>query len=133
MNLPPGVFTKGNEPDATTATSPASIQGNPSMIIQNPQPPATVGYQAASTMNDYDYTSSGEWILTMILYSIPVVNFIYLLITILKDGNTDKKNWAKAALIVLCISYVIFIVACIILGKMSISQLFDSYIQYQNV
>ena len=56
--------------------------------------------------------SIGDWILTMILTSIPVINIIMLCIWAFGGDNTpvSKKNWAKATLIIAAVSIVIALI-----------------------
>lgn len=52
--------------------------------------------------------SVGEWILTIILFAIPIVNivyFIYLLVS--KKVNENKRNYALAKIVVIIISYIL--------------------------
>lgn len=65
--------------------------------------------------------SLGEWIWTLILSAIPIVNFIMLLVWSFSSGtNRSKKNYARATLILSIIGiifYVIFLVA--VVGSMT--------------
>jgi Na+/phosphate symporter len=53
-----------------------------------------VGHQNRSVV------SIGDWIVTMIIMLIPVINFIMLLVWAFSGGTPkSKSNWAKATLI----------------------------------
>ena len=53
--------------------------------------------------------SLGDWIITMILTSIPVVGFIMLLVWAFSDSTPQsKKNWALAALIFMVIGVALY-------------------------
>ena len=56
-------------------------------------------------MNNND-VSIGDWILTLILTSIPIVNIVMLCIWAFGGDNTpvSKINWAKATLIIAAVS-----------------------------
>ncbi len=43
--------------------------------------------------------SVGNWMLTMLLAAIPVVNIIYVIIIACASRKTSKRNWAIAAII----------------------------------
>lgn len=129
MNLPPGVLSKGNSvtTEQTNAIPPAVIGNNRVPYMQ------PVSYHAEVASNDDESVEPIEWFISMVLYSIPIVNIIYVIIMMIKCENTNKKNWAKAAMAMLCITTVITVIVLVILSKMTIAQLFDSYIQYQNI
>lgn len=66
--------------------------------------------------------SVGEWLVTLLIASIPLVNIIMLLIWAF-SGNTklSKANWAKATLIwLLIIAAFYFFVVVLILGGIGI-------------
>ncbi len=61
--------------------------------------------------------SVGDWMLTMFLMAIPVVNLILLLVWAFGGGATPSKaNWAKAVLLWMVISIGIGIVVGVIAG-----------------
>ena len=52
----------------------------------------------------------GDWIVTLLLSAIPLVNFVLLLVwAFSSDTNINKKNYAKACLIFISISIVFLI------------------------
>ena len=52
----------------------------------------------------------GNWILTMIIMCIPLVNIIMLFIWAFSaSSNPSKANWAKANLIIIAIGIVLFL------------------------
>ena len=54
--------------------------------------------------------SVGDWIITMILMLIPVVNFIMLLVWALSSSTpASKSNWARASLIFMLIGILLTI------------------------
>lgn len=69
--------------------------------------------------------SIGDWILTMILTSIPVVNIIMLCIWAFGGENTpaSKRNWAKATLIVAAIAIVLSLILVFFSATLFISLL----------
>lgn len=51
-------------------------------------------------MTENKHMSVGDWLITMIVTSIPLVGLIMLFVWAFSAGtNESKKNWAKAALI----------------------------------
>lgn len=66
----------------------------------------------------------GDWVVTLIIMIIPLVNLIMLFVWAFGDGtNPSKANWAKASLILILISIVLSI---ILLGAIAgfVSRLF---------
>ncbi len=54
--------------------------------------------------------SVGEWVLTMLIMVIPLVNLIMLFVWAFGDGaKPSKANWAKASLIWMLIGFVVAI------------------------
>ena len=52
--------------------------------------------------------SVGNWLLTFVLMSIPLVNIIMLFVWALGSGPVSKQNWAKAVLIMTVIVTVLW-------------------------
>jgi uncharacterized membrane protein YdbT with pleckstrin-like domain len=63
----------------------------------------------------------GNWIVTMLLMIIPLVNIILLIVWAASSGeNPNKKNWAIAQLIFMAIGVVLWLVlASTMIGIMS--------------
>lgn len=62
--------------------------------------------------------SVGEWIVTMILAAIPLVNLIMLFVWGFGDNTkVSKANWAKATLIFIAIAIVIWLIVAIAIGS----------------
>lgn len=58
-----------------------------------------------------------DWLITLILLIIPLVNIILLFVWAFSEGNIIRKNFAKAQLIMVAIAialYVIFLILSII-------------------
>jgi len=54
--------------------------------------------------------STGDWLLTLFLSAIPIVNFILLLVWAFGGGaNPNKANWAKAALLFLVLGVLLYV------------------------
>ena len=72
-------------------------------------------------MNNKD-VSIGDWILTLILTSIPIVNIVMLCIWAFGGDNTpvSKKNWAKATLITAAVSIGIVFIMFLFTGSLFI-------------
>jgi hypothetical protein len=71
----------------------------------------------------YKPISLGEWMVTILLCAIPIVNIVMLFIWgFSADTQPSKANWAKAALIWLAIFVVFYIlVFLVIFGGMAAS------------
>jgi len=65
--------------------------------------------------------SVGEWILTLIVLMIPVVNFVMLLFWAFGDGNISRKRFCQASLIVGIIAFILFVIFMIACIAMSIA------------
>ena len=62
-------------------------------------------------MSDNKIMSVGDWMITMLVTSIPLVGFIMLFVWAFGDGtNPSKANWAKATLIFFVILFVLYFV-----------------------
>ncbi len=61
-----------------------------------------------------------DWVVTMLITFIPMVGFIMLFVWGFSDSaNPNKKNWARAALIMLAVSTVLyFLIFVLIFGTM---------------
>ena len=72
-------------------------------------------------MTENKTMSVGDWMLTMLITSIPVVGFIMLFVWAFGDStNPSKKNWAKATLIFFAILFVLYmIIGAAILGALA--------------
>ena len=57
-----------------------------------------------------------EWLWSLILTAIPIVNLVVLLIWSFGAGtSTSKRNWARAKLILVAVSTVLSVIAIIVL------------------
>lgn len=55
--------------------------------------------------------SLGEWVITIILANIPCVNIIMLLVwSFSQGGNTSRKNYARAMLILVIVCFVLSLI-----------------------
>lgn len=62
------------------------------------------------TKREAPVISTGDWLLTLFLSAIPIVNFILLLVWAFGGGaNPNKANWAKAALLFLVLGILLYI------------------------
>ena len=59
-----------------------------------------------------------DWLITLLLMAIPVVGIVMLFIYAFGNGeNINKKNWAKAQLIMIAIIIGLFVVGAIVFGS----------------
>ena len=74
--------------------------------IQNPTPPTTPVQPIQASV-----VGIGDWILTLIIMIIPLVNIIMLFVWAFGAGtNHSKANWAKASLILMLIGIILGVV-----------------------
>ncbi|NTW25161.1 MAG: hypothetical protein HGA37_10695 [Lentimicrobium sp.] len=61
--------------------------------------------------------SVGDWVITLLIRAIPLVNIIMLFVWAFGSGNNpNKANWAKAVLIWIAISIVLGIIVMVVFG-----------------
>lgn len=60
--------------------------------------------------------SMGEWLLTLIVLALPCVGFVMLFVWGFGQGNTNRKNFCRAYLIIFAIGIVLGIIFYSILG-----------------
>lgn len=78
--------------------NPQTIENQSNQTTHPPAPQAAV-------------VGIGDWVLTLIIMIIPLVNFIMLFVWAFGGAtNPSKANWAKASLIMILISIVLGIV-----------------------
>jgi branched-subunit amino acid transport protein AzlD len=83
-------------------------------------------------MNELDNSnqkpmSVKDWLITLLIMAIPIVGFIMLFVYAFSDSeNLNKKNWAKAQLIVLAIVMGLFLLFFILFGALFASVLAGS-------
>lgn len=59
----------------------------------------------------------GDWVVTLILSSIPIVGFVLLLVWAFgSSAPKNKSNWAKATLIMILIVFVLFVLWFLFMG-----------------
>ena len=68
-----------------------------------------------------------DWVITLLITCIPMVGFVMLFVWGFSDSaNPNKKNWARAALIMLAVSTVLyFVIFGLIFGTMMASGVFE--------
>ncbi|MFH1120907.1 MAG: hypothetical protein V1775_13900 [Bacteroidota bacterium] len=67
--------------------------------------------------NQTPVISVGDWIITLLIQAIPLVNIIMLFVWAFGSGNNpNKANWAKAVLIWMAIGIVLAIIILVIFG-----------------
>jgi hypothetical protein len=68
--------------------------------------------------------SVGEWVVTILIASLPLIGLIMLFVWAFGDGaNPSKKNWAIATLIWFAIGIVLFIILIIMFWALFASML----------
>ena len=62
----------------------------------------------------------GQWLVTMLLLMIPIVNIVLIIVwAVSKTENPNKSNWAKAYLVIMAVVIVLYVLfAGVILGAM---------------
>ncbi len=70
--------------------------------------------------------STGSWIGTLLLMMIPLVNLILIIVWAASSGeNPNRRNFARAYLVMMLISIVLFVIFFVILG-VGVSNLLES-------
>ena len=73
-------------------------------------------------MPSNDSTSTGQWVLTLFLMCIPIVNLVLLFIWAFGAGTaTSKQNWARANLVWLLIAIILTIGLSVLAASMGYS------------
>lgn len=65
----------------------------------------------------------GEWLVTLIVLAIPCVSLIMLFVWGFGQGNTSRKNYCRAALIVKAVVYVLVIILYAAMGAAMLGSL----------
>lgn len=80
--------------------------------MENPQTTENqINQPASPVVQNAPVIKLGDWVVTLIIMIIPLVNLIMLFVWAFGDGtNPNKANWAKASLIIMLISIVLGIV-----------------------
>ena len=60
------------------------------------------------------FTSAREWVLRMLIASIPIIGYLMLVKWAVSDDDGHKKNWAIATLIFLHIWLFLFVILLLI-------------------
>lgn len=82
----------------------------------NQQPPQAQESGRQSPQESYP-VSVGDWIVTMIIMAIPLVNIVMLFVWGFSDNTKlSKANWAKATLIFMAIMLVLYLIIFVIIG-----------------
>lgn len=71
-----------------------------------------------ATENNSDHVNTiGDWMITLLVASIPVVNLIMLFVWAFgRNNNKNRANWAKAMLLWMAIGLVITIIVFVVFG-----------------
>ena len=112
VQLPPVQQAKNVPPPPP---QPPPVQPAPQPVYyQQPAPPPPVYGQPAPVLpppdGQYAVVSTGSWIGTLILLSIPIVGFILCLVWAFGGGNLNRRNLARACLIFMVIGIVLSII-----------------------
>lgn len=120
-----GPFTAGAQPNQSYTYN--TQQGQPfNYGAQNP-------YGAPAHDPRREPLSVGEIFVSWLLLSIPVVNIVMIIVWLTSDKtNINKKNFAKAALIMYCIGIVLWFLAALVISIVGVGTAvaFDDYIYY---
>lgn len=125
----------GRIPVAPAYPSPPvqpAYQPAPPPPVYNNSPVYTAAPQPVYNSQDNSPLSVGQYVGMMILGGLPVIGFILLLVWAFgSDTNLNKKNYAKAILIVMLIAIAVSIVLTILLGGV-FAALFSSMSDYSS-
>lgn len=71
--------------------------------------------------------SVGDWVITLLVASIPLVGFVMLFVwSFGGNANPNKANWAKAMLIWIAVITVIYILIILLFGATFVALMNDS-------
>ncbi|MFW6020072.1 MAG: hypothetical protein ACOCPM_05775 [Bacteroidales bacterium] len=103
--------SEGTKPSQNSNQEQSQEQGHtPGGNYQQPEAPR-------QNMNDYS-VSVGEWIVTLIIAAVPLVNIIMLFVWGFGDNTKKSKaNWAKAMLIFIAIGIVLWLIIALVVGS----------------
>ncbi len=93
---------------------PCQSQPQPPQPPYQPQP-----YQYPGAWEDTSPLSVGSYVIMFLISAIPIVNIIMLFVWGFGNGNRNKKNWARAQLIIMAV----VIVLCILFGASTFAAL----------
>ena len=84
-------------------------------------PTTTAGSQPAKPYQPFqkqaDEVTLGEWMITLLLSFLPIVNIVMLFVWAFgSNTNPSKANWAKATLIWMAIGIVLAILFVVVIG-----------------
>lgn len=81
----------------------------------HPSSQAPIGHYEAPSLVQAPVVSVKHWILTFILSAIPIVNIVMLFVWAFGDStNPNKKNYARASLLLAAIFIVLYIVFAVL-------------------
>ena len=101
---------------AAPADRSIPAQPGPTPVYSN-IPSYTAAPQTGLNNQDYSPLSVGQYVGMMILSGLPVIGFILLLIWAFgSDTNLNKKNYARAVLIIMLIGIALSIILTILFG-----------------
>ena len=61
--------------------------------------------------------TTGQWVLTMIVFMIPLVNIIMLFVWAFVRGNPNRANFCKALLLIYLIGSLIGLISVLLIGR----------------
>lgn len=112
-----------------------AVAGNPYMA--QPQMMAQPSYYAQANANIQGYKaeyekplSVGEWMLTLIIMSIPIASLIMMFVWGFGEGNTSRKNFCRAYLIFVAIMAALMILWIILIVVLAASSHELSHVTY---
>ena len=79
-------------------------------------------------MMDYSPMEVKDWVITLLISFIPCANFIMLIVwAVSKTGNINRKNYAKAQLIMMVIGIAFSLIMTILFGASLVGILSNGY------
>lgn len=115
----------------TVAEEPAAVEAPVYQAPEEKTTPQPVQQAAPKTVSAADNKSEtislGQWMLTLLLLMIPLVNIIMLIVWAVSDTNPSKKNFARAQLIWIGISIGIAILIGATMGVLLVSIMTSLY------
>ncbi|NLK93629.1 MAG: hypothetical protein GX275_00365 [Clostridiales bacterium] len=68
------------------------------------------------SQEDNKVMTVGQWVITILVYSIPCVNIVMMFVWAFGSGNNNRKNYSRAMLIYMAIGIVLYLIFFLVFG-----------------
>ena len=106
--------TPSTEPMQSTPAPSSTYQtGQSNNYAQMPSYPQSYNANSSTNSNTVTDLSVGQWLLTFLIFAIPIAGFIMLFVWGFGNENTPRKNFCRAYLIMYAIIFGLYILLII--------------------